>query len=1286
MINENELQISNRSYTKKDFAQIYPELLDLAKALTSKWDPSQSNESDPGVVLLKLSAFLADKLNYNIDKNILEAFLPSATQMSSMRALCEMNGYTPGYYKSGETKISFMYLGSKDENDNEKLTSGNSIRLNKFDTVITDVDNSVKYTLVEDLVISPEDINKRKTAKAVQGTIKLFKINDSELIQLSNLDDNNRLYFPEIAVAENEDCIFINSVDPASLEINESEDVRFKQVKNLNTFEPGAYIYKFGFDSMKNLPYIEFPADIANLMGAGLVIHYTITDGYLGNIAAKKLTKLATVTSYTISDNNTIDLSDTLSITNYSAVINGYNPETINEAYNSFKKTVGTFDTLITCRDYRNAIYNLDINSAGDKQVSNIQVSDRRDDINYSKAVLTFDINGEHIISATDSNLITPFDLCLYPLKTINVEDIASYNRSFTPSDSTEVDDILNKIFNTSEYNSCISHTVKNLGDKDIYLLKNYYTLDIKIATKDKVTALEQDEIKEIIKQALIKNFNSRKLDYGYEIPYDSIVEIVQNADTRIKTVSIADPELTTYVLLKDGSEVKYIDINNPANSKYLDILALNILAGKASLFEFNNDFLYDYGHVPAVKVGNNYQSRFDNIKGLKTELAVTADALKNGYKLKKHEVIQLFSPNTTSERSFAIGAYYALDGFTIRPKANELFTLGENQSILFAWNDSSSTSDIKDHFIEYTSSEMNIDGIKTHLSSAPSFKANFDLQDSSQSGTKIKYKSGSEKPMIMLTSTQEIARQVKVERELSYETLSGKTLHCYWILNNKSEPLFDPNIKKRILAENEYFIWTDDTYSTLNILGSGTKLTLKCLQSYNNYAQWEKPKKIISLESINNAGLAAFSIYDWTDINFKSDNSDSLTLTEMEIYSFNEGDTVKAEIESISTLSNKPQKLVEDTEFQYELASENQFTTIPAKPAGFEWEVKSRLDIEASKTLAQELDVKDSSYQNIYVITTDPETSIDLKTSSSSIFSIYLNSSTYINKPGSDFIDLGVTEIDAKGDLKPAASYPISLYVYAKEDIVFGTSQNIPDAEGNYYFSINSFKSFTSELDLPLDLSLLGTLTSLYPASLISIYLSLENEDAKNLTFKIKQENGTDAIPYTNFKIYDYTVFDNQSPKVLTELKPGLNILLVVFEQESAGTPRFEIYPSSEIADTSNPLGSIIISRINIVEDLNKSFNLTIFGTNEDAAKTALLNKINTLQKKEDKNLFYYLNNNDESYMLNSDDISSPEALWDTNNIANKFTLAQLNLSGIRDELGRTLNTKIDIVRSSRK
>ena len=78
-----DIDISKLSYTSKDFPAIYPELLDLTKQLTNKWDPSHSNESDPGVVLLKAAAFVADHNNYNIDKNILENFLPSATQDKS---------------------------------------------------------------------------------------------------------------------------------------------------------------------------------------------------------------------------------------------------------------------------------------------------------------------------------------------------------------------------------------------------------------------------------------------------------------------------------------------------------------------------------------------------------------------------------------------------------------------------------------------------------------------------------------------------------------------------------------------------------------------------------------------------------------------------------------------------------------------------------------------------------------------------------------------------------------------------------------------------------------------------------------------------------------------------------------------------------------------------------------------------------------------------------------------------------------------------------------------------
>jgi hypothetical protein len=51
IINKNQ----DISYTNLDFSSIYTEVVDLAKQLSYRWDPSISDESDPGVVLLKLS-------------------------------------------------------------------------------------------------------------------------------------------------------------------------------------------------------------------------------------------------------------------------------------------------------------------------------------------------------------------------------------------------------------------------------------------------------------------------------------------------------------------------------------------------------------------------------------------------------------------------------------------------------------------------------------------------------------------------------------------------------------------------------------------------------------------------------------------------------------------------------------------------------------------------------------------------------------------------------------------------------------------------------------------------------------------------------------------------------------------------------------------------------------------------------------------------------------------------------------------------------------------------------
>ena len=134
----NNEYLDTTSYTNKDFRSIWPELIDLVKDLTDKWDPINSNESDPGVALLKLKAFIADKLNYNIDKNVLEAFPSSVTQRGNAQKLYDSLGYQLKWYQSAITDIHFKYVNPKNSSD----------AINDADTLITF--NIPKFTQVCD--------------------------------------------------------------------------------------------------------------------------------------------------------------------------------------------------------------------------------------------------------------------------------------------------------------------------------------------------------------------------------------------------------------------------------------------------------------------------------------------------------------------------------------------------------------------------------------------------------------------------------------------------------------------------------------------------------------------------------------------------------------------------------------------------------------------------------------------------------------------------------------------------------------------------------------------------------------------------------------------------------------------------------------------------------------------------------------------------------------------------------------------------------------------------------
>lgn len=717
MLTQNEISALNLSPTKKDFVQIWNELIEVAGKLSERWDPTSTNESDPGIVILKALAGIADKLNYNIDKNTLEAFMPTAAQEDSMRKLCEMLGYNVKYYRSAKTTLTLRYHNT-DPSMEEASALNAGLTIPKF-TVVTNSDQDISYFTTNEVPLYLTSTTPIIEVPCMEGQlVKCESINDNNVITSNQISENNRYYLPETQIAENGVFIY-NIFNGSGITGNDTleDGVQWKKVENLNAQVPGSLVYKFGFDSYESRPYIEFPDDYAELFGDGIFIYYARTSGAAGNVSTRTLTKLE-FPSTTGWDKVA---TESIGVENVFAATSGANIETIKQAYNNFKKTIGTFETLVTCRDYMNKIYSM-LNDLDKPIVSNILVTDIRNDLNravticscdragifyketpritrtetkattetvytastvnkpqISDSVLTEEVSinvtdstgaasthtavrrtnwfignaynnnkillhadqfGNNFLASAEGFLVntfdevegptgtyTPtkeqlgtvtaytdngtrsdywiikqgetafttrlpitwivttqttgeedavveeqamnhFDLVLYPFKSYtqiksNVRDVRSvYDSSFTYSSKAfnEVEARLR-----SEDLKTIAHTMVAPRINDTISINNYLRLNATVATTSKITIEEGVIIIDKIKIALANAFNMRELDFGEEIPFDSIVEVMESADSRIRLVSLNEPALYTTFSVFTG----YDQQGNPAIKEY---------------------------------------------------------------------------------------------------------------------------------------------------------------------------------------------------------------------------------------------------------------------------------------------------------------------------------------------------------------------------------------------------------------------------------------------------------------------------------------------------------------------------------------------------------------------------------------------------------------------------------------------------------------------------------------------------------------------------------------------
>ena len=1303
MITDKELRIANESYTHKDFYQIYPEILELAQKMSRLWDPASSNESDPGVVLLKLLAFIADKTNYNIDKNILEAFMPSATQEDSMRKLCDMMGYNMKYYQSAVADVSFMWIG---EGIGNQADATKCIKIPQW-TELTDDAEEVVYTLIEEIKLTYK--GEIQTRQAIEGKLCDVSINDDNLVKLINLDDKFRFYLPESKVAEN--GIWMKNED--SDDWNE-----WYKVDNLNTVPAKQPVWKFGYDSRKNLPYIQFPEDIADLIGGGLQIKYIRTSGTNGNITAKALTRISNRTDVDFINGKatetlpiSVDNDNYLVIENSAYTLNGQDIETLDEAYNSFKKTIGTFDTLVTCRDYANKIYQLTYTQANKSPlVSNVQVSDIKDDLNFATKIVSFDDYGLFYSNVTTQagEGITNFDIYIYPLKDIsNYYKGSNYTNSFKPN-YLNTYEIINQL---QDYKT-LAHTIKQISNADsakgpnnIYAIKNYYHLTSKISTTYKVTEFEGVEILNNIYYALWNTFNARKNDYGEELPYDVLLKTIETADPRIKSVSLDEPELSTSVMYGNGEEDEIINTDgvsiNNAQNLFLTLIAKNVLAGKLPLFNYDTRFKYELGMQPTSDntiYGKPLTYPLSkplgvgpySITAVTTSLSIPTGSID--YTLKENEIINIISPSLRSEYIYSsyVNYYFKagpnLVGKVIKKDTEYQLNVGDE--LYFNYTD---TNDVI-HDVKYWRTENggnpeykvqdnqngNPGQIKTF---SGIIKPNFDLEDSQQEagpaanptkswsktdGDTCKFiKDGILPGMFSLDGTNQIEIRNLVQTEIS-----TSPFYCYWSLNNTEKLVFkqdihDSHLYRRILGNDEYFFYTDTLKQSLVTLGSGTTLTLKyTTPPTETEIVWTLKENNVSLDDVASKGIGAFADTNWKDIKF-TPTYNSLIISENEVLTLGEG-TLINKVVATNALSYEWQDL---TDFMYDNKPLPKYSIFDI--SGSAYKIQTNFNLNMSSTEGQVI------HPNTAVAGGNVTRSVQLYTTiwrdkegtavpydeenrdklteelvaygsafTGSTKDYYLRSNYDLNQAGGKDISMHRYTIEEK--LKD------DLYIYpyeaasieASEDSSNPSSLSAVDSyletfNNNYYkISLDDYKLIKLPIFIPKNCF-----------GLIMMYYSPSSEATANVTV------AADAI---SAKVWETTP-DPDTPLTLNE---GINILKIWNTSD-------EIVITAHATDK----GTLIVSPLDVVSlDPNDANDLGVNYKLLNITKASVPTLFNIIGQLDSKNIFYY-NAPINKYNEIDTKVMDQYSFFNYNNVYNKFTIAELD----------TDNSDIQIAKSSR-
>lgn len=360
-------------YTSRDYDSIMKDFWSVVPTLTELWNPEA--DADPGVVLGKFLASVADMLGVNLDWLANEMFAPSVSQRKNAEKLFSLIGYDLGWYTAARTEVTFTNTGESNLVLDFGFNGANFSTLNAY----TDITNQSRIITYNILPLTNKygatDTRSRRAIKTsnlnVFATSDKVTLKPKESVTRVAIEGDLRYYSVSVEQIKSNNYIVTlpsQHIDTTAIWVKakaskSSED--FMDTQWIQCNSPAEFVtpeprFAVTYDSYSNaqIRISNYLDQLDNYDSSTyLAIYWFDCSGVIGCVGENVLSNYLQAKDsslvpdeaayeYSISNlSNTLELPHTHTVT-------GKSPETAREAYMNSRNYINTWESLITLPDF----------------------------------------------------------------------------------------------------------------------------------------------------------------------------------------------------------------------------------------------------------------------------------------------------------------------------------------------------------------------------------------------------------------------------------------------------------------------------------------------------------------------------------------------------------------------------------------------------------------------------------------------------------------------------------------------------------------------------------------------------------------------------------------------------------------------------------------------------------------------------------------------------------------------------------------------------------------------